>query len=81
MTEVVYERAQSLACRIRCLTEAIDKLSQRQYNLDAPSTKKSGLYISSYNGTEIALTEEDVVCIIRAFENIRDNLREEFRNL
>lgn len=81
MTEVVYERARSLACRIRGLTEAIDKLSQLQYNLDTPSTKGSGLYISNYNGTEISLSEEEAVCIIRAFENLRDNLREEFRNL
>ena len=80
MTNETFDMAKSLAGRIEHLTAAIDKLDRQQYQFDPPY-RKSGLYISSYNGTEIALTEEDVVCIIRAFENLRDNLREEFRKL
>ena len=41
----------------------------------------SGYYISTYNGTEVILSEEEVICVVRAFENLRDNLREEFRKL
>ena len=80
MTKETFDMAKSLDDRIKHLTEAIDKLVRHQYQLDPPS-RMSGLYISTYNGTGVTLSEEETVCIIRAFENLRDNLREEFRKL
>lgn len=80
MTRETFEMATSLSERIANLSAAIDTLNRRQYNLDPPS-RMSGFFISMYNGIAISLSEEEAVCIIRAFENLRDNLREEFRNL
>lgn len=80
MTKETLDMAKSLDDRIKHLTEAIDKLDIRQYQFDPPS-RMSGFYISTYNGKEVALSEEETEYIIRAFENLRDNLREEFRKL
>lgn len=80
MTKETFDMAKSLDDRIKHLTEAIDKLNWQQYRLDPPS-RMSGFYIATVRGMDVTLSEEETVCIIRAFENLRDNLREEFRKL
>ena len=81
MTEEQFKKANNLNERIEHLTTAIDRMEKADlFKLDPPS-RMSGYCISTYNGTEVILSEEEVICIVRAFENLRDNLREEFRKL